>query len=49
MTTVNKEEFTMLHPPAQQSQIDEQPQESITEIMKNPTKVIMLRNMVGQG
>ena len=29
--------------------IDEVAQKSITEIMKNPTRVVMLRNMVGQG
>ncbi|XP_015589579.1 splicing factor 45 [Cephus cinctus] len=37
--------------PGQQSQVQPQPQEepSITEIMKSPSKVVLLRNMVGPG
>lgn len=56
VTNLNKEEFTMPNPltpqlnnPLITSPLNQSPQESITEIIKNPTKVIMLRNMVGQG
>ena len=52
VTNMNEEEFTAPLPPAQAAaaaNVSNQSQESITEIMKNPTKVIMLRNMVGRG
>lgn len=51
VTNLNEEEFTMPVPPAQvaAAAASNQSAESITEIMKNPTKVIMLRNMVGRG
>lgn len=52
VTNLNEEEFVMPVPPAQlaaAATASNQSQESITELMKNPTKVIMLRNMVGRG